>query len=67
MLDPLGILILVALAIGVLVLSLWHRRHPDDPDATILAAVVDAERDRQKDAALEVAETTRHQMPPGMF
>ena len=65
--DPL-VLILVAAVIGVFLLAIWlRRRRPGDPAAAIQAAVMDAERDRQKTAALEATDQARRQIPPGMF
>jgi hypothetical protein len=66
--DSFGVLVVVAIAIGLVLLALRRRRlGPSDPEAAIQAAIVDAERDRQRTAALEATDHARHQIPPGMF
>ena len=66
--DPLFIVIVVGAAIGLLLLAFGSRRRRpgrSDPEVAIEQAIFEAERDRQKTEALEAAEITKHQYPPG--
>jgi len=66
--DPLIVLIAVALAIGLTLLLVgWRRRRPQDPVAAIHVAAREAERDHQKTAALEAKERARREPPGGSF
>jgi hypothetical protein len=66
--DPLTVLIVLALAIGLgWLLVGWRRRRPADPEAAIQVASREAERDRQKTEALDAKERARREPPGGSF
>ena len=65
--DPLVFGLVVAILVGLLVVvdRVRRRPRPGEAEATIERAVVDAERDRQKTAAVEAKEIAGHQPPGG--
>jgi anti-sigma-K factor RskA len=64
--DPLSVLIVVVLAIGLaLLLVSWRRRRPENPEAAINVAAREAERDREKTEALDAKDRARREPPGG--
>jgi hypothetical protein len=64
--DPLVILLVVALAIGLALLLIgWRRRRPDDPETAVQVAAREAERDRQKTEALDAKKRAGSEPPGG--
>jgi hypothetical protein len=67
-----GLLIVVPITLGLVVMNrrqrnkdeARHRRHADELDAAVRLAELEAARDRQRNAALEAVEVSRHQLPP---
>jgi hypothetical protein len=67
-----GLLIVVPITIGVILMNRRQRhkevalreRHLAELDAAIRLAELEAARERQRDAALEAIEVSRHQLPP---